>query len=500
LKYKKAVGLILILVTVVSLVQIIHPVDAATVPTGTISALFKANGSSSLTVGPTADLSIGQQVTVDLNITGASSIWNWAVPDINWNPGVLRLIEVNEGNFLKRNSSASTMFFGTDPSCWKQTLGKINGGISDIRIDSSPTKNTFGNLATLVFEVIGYGTSDIKITGQLVNLTDYPFVYDSMNPTVNNATLTSTSTETTYALTVASAYGVPQPYITYAGTTSYNSGTAITCNVTSPVVIYQIIDGRSYKITNTCTGWTGTGSVPLNGVGTSMTFLIDADSSITWNWIVTGNTSDAEPLPTPLPSSTPEPSLARGTISVTFATTGSNTMSLSADSIGTQFIVDVNINDAQSVHGWAFDLNWNPAVIQLVSVTDDSFLSSNPVSSVVLIGSNPDWWNNVTGTTQIGETRMPLSATSNLGGAICHLEFQVVGRGDAGIRISNGKVIDIYAVPAGSSTNSINLLIGSMFQLPEYPFGAILALVTCFAGVLVFKKTVNRRTLIKPRT
>jgi hypothetical protein len=33
-----------------------------------------------------------------------------------------------------------------------------------------------------------------------------------------------------------------------------------------------------------CTGWTGTGDVPGSGAGTTTTFTIYQDSSITWNW------------------------------------------------------------------------------------------------------------------------------------------------------------------------------------------------------------------------
>lgn len=33
-----------------------------------------------------------------------------------------------------------------------------------------------------------------------------------------------------------------------------------------------------------CNGWSGTGSAPASGTGTNMTFSIEKDSSITWNW------------------------------------------------------------------------------------------------------------------------------------------------------------------------------------------------------------------------
>lgn len=74
-------------------------------------------------------------------------------------------------------------------------------------------------------------------------------------------------------LSVSSAHGSPNPSL---GSHSYSSGTSVTCNVSSPVV-----EGGA---TWTCTGWTGTGSVPSSGSGTSTTFTITQDSIITWIW------------------------------------------------------------------------------------------------------------------------------------------------------------------------------------------------------------------------
>ena len=75
-------------------------------------------------------------------------------------------------------------------------------------------------------------------------------------------------------LTVASAYDSPNPAV---GTTTYFVGTSVTANVTSPV---SGPTGTQYV----CTGWTGTGDVPASGPGTTVTFTITQDSSITWNW------------------------------------------------------------------------------------------------------------------------------------------------------------------------------------------------------------------------
>ena len=75
------------------------------------------------------------------------------------------------------------------------------------------------------------------------------------------------------SLTVVSAYDSPNP----SGTTSYTPGTSVTASVTSPVAGPA---GTQYV----CTGWSGTGDVPGSGTGTTVTFTINQDSGITWNW------------------------------------------------------------------------------------------------------------------------------------------------------------------------------------------------------------------------
>jgi hypothetical protein len=75
-----------------------------------------------------------------------------------------------------------------------------------------------------------------------------------------------------YMLTVNSPYSAPTP-----ATNWFDAGTSITASVDSlvagPIVIQY-----------SCTGWTGTGSVPESGAAASMQFTIEQPSSITWNW------------------------------------------------------------------------------------------------------------------------------------------------------------------------------------------------------------------------
>jgi len=78
--------------------------------------------------------------------------------------------------------------------------------------------------------------------------------------------------KTQYYLTVTSPYDSPTP------TTGWvDSGTSVIASVTSPAT-------GSSGIQHVCTGWSGTGSVPLSGAGSSTTFTLNQPSSIIWNW------------------------------------------------------------------------------------------------------------------------------------------------------------------------------------------------------------------------
>jgi uncharacterized repeat protein (TIGR02543 family) len=94
-------------------------------------------------------------------------------------------------------------------------------------------------------------------------------------------TLTATYS-TQYYLTVSSQYDSPSPTSRW-----YDNNTSITAFVSSPASGY------------TCSGWSGTGSVPSSGSSSATTFTITSPSTITWNWY------DASATPTPAPTAAP---------------------------------------------------------------------------------------------------------------------------------------------------------------------------------------------------
>ncbi|MEM2926911.1 MAG: hypothetical protein QXO94_05565, partial [Candidatus Bathyarchaeia archaeon] len=93
--------------------------------------------------------------------------------------------------------------------------------------------------------------------------------------TVTGPTFVTANYVTQYRLTVASDHDTPMPSV---GEHWFDAGALVEASVTSPTDEDQ---GLRYR----CTGWTGTGSVPASGYETTIAFIIDAPSGITWNWI-----------------------------------------------------------------------------------------------------------------------------------------------------------------------------------------------------------------------
>ncbi len=134
-----------------------------------IVAVFVENKSTlslspNLIVGSPPDL--GDTFDVTLNVENVTNLWAWKV-QISWDEEVLELVNVKEENFL--SDVASTLFVHT----------AIQPGLLDEMVCvflSTSGANGSGNLATLTFNVVGYGNTDIEITESIMFET--PIVFD----------------------------------------------------------------------------------------------------------------------------------------------------------------------------------------------------------------------------------------------------------------------------------------------------------------------------------
>ena len=130
------------------------------------------------------------------------------------------------------------------------------------------------NYYVTVGNIIGTGTVTLNVDAD--KCTDY-----AGNGNLASDFVSYTIGSSNKNLTVVSQYGMATPPV---GTNSFSSGTNIVCAITnSPIVIEE---SNSWK-SCICTGWVGSGSVPVSGNTTNTgSFAINADSSITWLWAV----------------------------------------------------------------------------------------------------------------------------------------------------------------------------------------------------------------------
>jgi hypothetical protein len=176
---------------------------------------------------------------------------------------------------MNENINLTAFFAQTTPIQWKLTVSSShdspNPGVGDHLYDdgTSVTCSVLGQVTegSMMWTCSGWtGTGSVPASGNSNSVTF---------SITQNSTITWNwqGAPVQHILTVFSAHDNPIPS---SSPHNYNDGQSVTCSATSPVT-----EGSTVW---TCTGWTGTGSVPSSGSSTSVTFTITQDSSITWNW------------------------------------------------------------------------------------------------------------------------------------------------------------------------------------------------------------------------
>jgi hypothetical protein len=134
--------------------------------TSIIIPVSKAQQNPTLSITPnTTNLStakIGSIIDVNITIDNAKNIYGWSL-NLNWNPKILNLTDIKEGQFLK---SAGSTLFTWDPSISKEARsnGSIPGSVVDVLL-KAPGVDGSGVLATLSFQVIASGVSSLSLNG-----------------------------------------------------------------------------------------------------------------------------------------------------------------------------------------------------------------------------------------------------------------------------------------------------------------------------------------------
>lgn len=220
-----------------------------------------ANPSTVIYVSPDSKtVNVGDTFSVNVEVADVVGLTCWQFT-LYFNKAVLQCTGATEGPFLK--SGGGTIF--------GKTIDNTNGNVAPYcSLLGNTQVSGSGVLVIITFSATAAGQSTLHLADTLLGNTQIP-PKDMPHSTSDGVVYVGGPPNR--KLTVSSAHDSPSPP---NGDNFYSDGQSMTCSVTSPVT-----EGNTVW---TCTGWTGTGSVPPSGTGKTVTFLITQDSSITWNW------------------------------------------------------------------------------------------------------------------------------------------------------------------------------------------------------------------------
>jgi hypothetical protein len=216
----------------------------------------------------------------------------------------------------------------------------------------------------------------------------------------------------------------------------------------------------------------------------------------------------SDPLYTPTSTATVTIQVLPNNVAGSISAVPSGTQTATSMNIpdGQTFSIDLYISGASGVWGWSTDVTWNPAVLQLQSVTEGSYLSQTGATYFVGDNSkgqfNTALIDNKVGTIDGGLSDAYQSATttaSSSSGVLVTLTFQAVANGNGNLALTNAQLI------GGSGATPVTIppppiVVSSILVTPEYLFGALISLGAAFAAFVVFavaKHKINIPTYSK---
>jgi len=247
--------------------------------TGTAAAaisLVKAGTTSqtSISLGPSPD-PLNTKFDMDLRVDNAADLWAWAV-NVTWNPAVLKITKVVQGDYMQ-SDGVSTLFIGSSSALFNNTYGTVDGGISCTRMDASAPTDSSGVLATLTFQVIGYGTASITLPSGIIK--DESNTHAISNPTLGSpATITATGSSSTYSFTFSES-GLP------SGTSWSINCHGATQSATAPASIsFTGLSGSNAYTVGSISGYSATPSSGTVSSGGTQAIAFAQSSTTTYTF------------------------------------------------------------------------------------------------------------------------------------------------------------------------------------------------------------------------
>jgi uncharacterized repeat protein (TIGR02543 family) len=291
--------------------------------------------------------------------------------------------------------------------------------------------------------------------------------------------------KTQYYLAVNSAYDSPTPTTGW-----FDYGTPITASVTSP---WSGPTGTRYV----CTGWTGSGSVPLSGSNPTVPFTITQPSSITWNWktqyLLTVLTDPAgiSPQPTRNPSGEAGPTDG-------WWYDASTSVTLTAQSVTgytfNNWTVD-GTSQGSGVNPIMVTMSPHTATAYYTPVTPPPSVSISPLSATIYVGQSVSFTSTVTGGTPPYSYQWYVNGTPVSGATSSNWVFTPSTTGVYDVYL---KVTDANGVIAQSGTATIVVIsipvpvggytVSLAKQTSTHPIAAYAMLIALFVVALSLTK------------
>jgi hypothetical protein len=182
-----------------------------------------------------------------------------------------------------------------------------------------------------------------------------------------------------------------------------------------------------------------------------------------------------------------------GNISVVqYGTTDVTEWTIPPSAVGTTVKLQLYIEDASNVWAWGVnEVTWNPSVVKYKSCQEGSYIMDE-YDSLFIKGSADEVNGKLVG--GIGCAVSGSDTVEASEGVLCTIQFTVLAPGNANIHIVDPVLVADSASGTEYPVSVVDpeVTVGNPFVVPEYTWGALLALVAAFVAFFAFfavKKT-----------
>ncbi|MEK7274132.1 MAG: cohesin domain-containing protein, partial [Candidatus Desantisbacteria bacterium] len=368
-----------------------------------------------------------QPFTMDITVKDAVDLYG-AGFDVTFDTGLIRVVEVREGTFLRDGATQTSFLKQID-----NQQGRVVMGIT--RLGSIPGVNGSGTLATVVFKPISTGTATLKLQGcqikdshldtipttvtdSLINIKLLPITLQII-PAITDVLSNQTFTVTISAKDAVDLYGASLDLIFDTDKLSVIEAKegGFLKQATISTSFLNKIDNEQGKVImgmsrlGQVSGVTGTGNLvaitmKAKSAGTAtlkLTNMVMQDSAFDALEVAASSTSTAINILPAILKLQPE----------------------TIDALTNQDVtVKVMVDKVAGLYGASFDILFDPSLLRGINITEGNFLSQDGLQTSFLRTID-----NKNGKVIIGISRLEKVKGISGSGTLCSITFKTMGQG-----------------------------------------------------------------------